>query len=56
MYKNRFRFAAVFLALIGLLLFLEHKKSEDVDLAFFKINILVGLTVFLFVLSGLYLP
>ncbi|MEQ9618489.1 MAG: UbiA-like polyprenyltransferase [Deltaproteobacteria bacterium] len=49
-------FAAVFLALIGLLLFLEHKKSEDVDLAFFKINILVGFAVFLFVLSGLYLP
>ncbi len=48
--------AGVFLAVIGLLLFLEHRKSGDVDLAFFKINILVGFAVFLFVLSGIYLP
>ncbi|MFI5323491.1 MAG: hypothetical protein ACHQ6U_08165, partial [Thermodesulfobacteriota bacterium] len=48
--------SAVFVALIGILLYLEHKKSENVDLAFFKINILVGLAVFLFVLSGIYLP
>jgi 4-hydroxybenzoate polyprenyltransferase len=48
--------AAVFVAVIGFLLYLEHKKSENVDLAFFKINILVGLAVFLFVLSGIYLP
>ena len=48
--------AGVFLGVIGLLLYLEHKKSENVDLAFFKINILVGFAVFLFVLSGIYLP
>lgn len=48
--------AGVFLIIIGALLFLEHKKSENVDLAFFKINILVGFAVFLFVLSGIYLP
>ncbi len=48
--------AGVFLGVIGFLLYLEHKKSENVDLAFFKINILVGLAVFLFVLSGIYLP
>lgn len=48
--------SAVFVPLIGILLYLEHKKSENVDLAFFKINILVGLAVFLFVLSGIYLP
>lgn len=48
--------AAVLLAAIGVLLFLEHKKSENVDLAFFRINILVGFAVFLFVLSGIYLP
>ncbi len=48
--------AGVFLGVIGFLLYLEHKKSENVDLSFFKINILVGLAVFLFVLSGIYLP
>jgi 4-hydroxybenzoate polyprenyltransferase len=48
--------AGAFVAVIGFLLYLEHKKSENVDLAFFKINILVGLAVFLFVLSGIYLP
>jgi 4-hydroxybenzoate polyprenyltransferase len=48
--------AAVFVAVIGILLYLEHKKSDNIDLAFFKINILVGLAVFLFVLSGIYLP
>ncbi len=48
--------AAVILAAIGFLLYLEHKKSEDVDLAFFRINIVVGFAVFLFVLAGIYLP
>ncbi|MEW6143599.1 MAG: 4-hydroxybenzoate octaprenyltransferase [Thermodesulfobacteriota bacterium] len=48
--------AGALLVLIGLLLYLEHKKSENVDLAFFKINIAVGFAVFLFVLSGIYLP
>lgn len=49
-------FAGLFLVVIGLLLFLEHRKAENVDLAFFKINILVGFAIFLFVLSGIYLP
>jgi len=49
-------FAGVALALIGFLLYLEHKKSQNVDLAFFKINILVGTVIFLFVLAGIYLP
>jgi 4-hydroxybenzoate polyprenyltransferase len=48
--------AGALLAVIGLLLYLEHKKSENVDLAFFKINIAVGFAVFLFVLAGIYLP
>ncbi len=48
--------AGVFLVIIGALLYLEHRKAENVDLAFFRINILVGLAVFLFVLSGIYLP
>ncbi len=48
--------AGIFLVIIGALLFLEHRKAANVDLAFFKINILVGFAVFLFVLSGIYLP
>jgi 4-hydroxybenzoate polyprenyltransferase len=47
--------AGAMLAIIAILLFLEHRKSANVDLAFFRINILVGFAVFLFVLSGLYL-
>jgi 4-hydroxybenzoate polyprenyltransferase len=48
--------AGALLAAIGFLLYMEHKKSENVDLAFFKINIAVGLAVFLFIVSGIYLP
>ncbi len=48
--------SGLFLILIGVLLFLEHRKAENVDLAFFRINILVGIAIFLFVLSGIYLP
>ena len=54
-YRFNTLYALPFLFLSGLLLFLEYKKSYDVDLAFFKINILVGFTVFIFVLSGIYL-
>ena len=58
LYLILFRTAASGLVLIaiGVLLFLEHKKSSNVDLAFFKINILVGAAVFLFIICGLYLP
>ncbi len=55
-YKFNSFYALPFLLLSGLLLFLEYKKSSNVDLAFFKINILVGFIVFIFVLSGIYLP
>ncbi|MGH7900960.1 MAG: 4-hydroxybenzoate octaprenyltransferase [Thermodesulfobacteriota bacterium] len=55
-YKFNSVYALPFLFLSGLLLFLEYKKSSNVDLAFFKINILVGFIVFIFVLSGIYLP
>lgn len=48
--------AGIMVAIIGILLFLEQRKSANVDLAFFKINILVGFSVFLFVLAGIYLP
>jgi len=49
-------FAGLALIVIGFLLYLEHRKSEDVDFAFFRINILIGFAIFLFVLCGLYLP
>ncbi len=42
--------AVPFLLLSGLLLYLEQKKAEDVELAFFKINILVGFSVFFMVI------
>ena len=48
--------AGILLIIIGALLYLEHRKAENVDLAFFKINILVGIAIFLFVLAGIYLP
>ncbi len=47
-------FSGLALLIIGGLLYLEHKKSSNIDLAFFKINILVGAAVFLFIICGLY--
>jgi 4-hydroxybenzoate polyprenyltransferase len=57
LYIAEFRsvYAVLFLIVTGFFLFLEHRKSSDVDLAFFKINILVGFFVFIFILSGIYL-
>lgn len=40
------------LLLIGFLLYWEHHKAHDVQLAFFKINAVLGFVVFLFVVSG----
>lgn len=54
-FSGRF-FAFFSLALVGLLLFMEYKKSDNVDLSFFKINIIVGAFVFIFILCGIYLP
>lgn len=54
-YEFRSIYAALFLLATGFLLYLEHRKSNDVDLAFFKINAFLGFVVFLFVISGLYL-
>lgn len=48
-------FSLTLLIVIGYFLYLEHKKSDDVDLAFFKINILIGGLVFVFILAGIYL-
>lgn len=40
------------LFLTGYLLYLEQKKAEDVELAFFKINAVAGFSVFVMVLIG----
>jgi 4-hydroxybenzoate polyprenyltransferase len=42
------------LLLTGYLLYLEQKKAEDVELAFFKINAIAGFVVFAMVLIGVY--
>ncbi len=46
--------AVPFLLLSGYLLYLEHRKSEDVELAFFKINAVLGFSVFGMVLAGVF--
>lgn len=43
-----------FLLCSGVLLYLEHKKSDDVELAFFRINTVVGFAVLGMVVSGVY--
>jgi 4-hydroxybenzoate polyprenyltransferase len=45
--------AAALLALIGGLLVLEHRKAKDVELAFFRINAVVGFAVLGLVAAGL---
>jgi len=47
--------AAVLLLVAGLLLYLEQKKASDVELAFFKINAVIGFVVLLFVIVGVSL-
>ena len=42
--------AGALLLLAGVLLYLEQKKAEDVELAFFKINALIGFVILLMVL------
>ena len=44
--------AALLLLVIGALLVLEHRKAANVDLAFFKINAVVGFVVLGFVAAG----
>jgi 4-hydroxybenzoate polyprenyltransferase len=46
--------AALLLLVIGGLLLLEHRKAADVDLAFFKINAVVGFVVLGFVAAGVW--
>lgn len=47
--------ALILLVVSGFLLYLEQKKSTDVELAFFKINAVLGFVVFLFVIVGVSL-
>jgi len=48
-------FALPLLLLTGYLLYLEQKKAEDVELAFFKINAIAGFSVLVMVLVGVWL-
>jgi 4-hydroxybenzoate polyprenyltransferase len=54
LYASRFQspVAMVTLAAIGGLLYLEHHLSDDVDLAFFKINAVLGFGILGFVATG----
>jgi len=46
--------AAPFLAIAGFLLYLEHAKASDVELAFFKINIVLGFVILAMVVVGVH--
>ncbi len=48
--------AVPFLALAGFLLYLEHAKASDVELAFFKINAALGLVILVMVVVGVHFP
>jgi 4-hydroxybenzoate polyprenyltransferase len=48
--------ALPFLLISGYLLYLEQKKSHDVELAFFRINAVLGFSVLGMVLAGVYFP
>ncbi len=49
-------FALPLLLLTGYLLYLEQKKADNVELAFFKINAVAGLCVFLMIIMGVWIP
>ncbi|MBF8293574.1 MAG: 4-hydroxybenzoate octaprenyltransferase [Bacteroidetes bacterium] len=44
------------LMLSGYLLYLEHKKAGDVELAFFKINAVLGFVILGMIVVGVYFP
>ena len=48
--------ALPFLLVSGYLLYLEQKKSNDVEMAFFKINAVLGFAVLVMVLVGDFFP
>ncbi|MFH0992275.1 MAG: UbiA-like polyprenyltransferase [bacterium] len=47
--------ALPFLMLTGYLLYLEQKRADDVELAFFKINATLGFVVLAMIVTGVYL-
>jgi 4-hydroxybenzoate polyprenyltransferase len=47
--------ALPFLLLTGYLLYLEQKKAENVELAFFRINAVAGFMVFVMVAVGVFI-
>jgi 4-hydroxybenzoate polyprenyltransferase len=53
-YSLRSLLALPLLLLTGYLLWLEQKKVDDVELAFFKINAVAGFAVFAMILLGVY--
>jgi 4-hydroxybenzoate polyprenyltransferase len=53
-YSLRSLIAAPLLGLTGYLLWLEQRKVDDVELAFFKINAVAGFVVFGMILVGVY--
>lgn len=48
--------AVPFLTLAGFLLYLEHAKASDVELAFFKINAALGFVILVMVAVGVHFP
>ena len=48
--------ALPFLLVSGYLLYLEQNKSNDVEMAFFKINAVLGFAVLAMVLVGVFFP
>jgi len=40
----------------GLLLYFEHKKAEDVEMAFFKINAVLGFVILSMIVVGVFFP
>lgn len=48
--------ALPFLVLTGILLYFEHRKADDVELAFFRINAALGFVVLGMVVVGVYFP
>jgi 4-hydroxybenzoate polyprenyltransferase len=48
--------ALPFLLVSGYLLYLEQKKSHDVEMAFFKINAVLGFAILAMILVGVYFP
>lgn len=45
--------SGLFLLMAGALLYLEHRKADEVELAFFKINAVLGFVILAFVYTGL---